>query len=116
MTMKSPLEFSHVVVGANPCVRPDRHMGLSLRKGEGDGEGGAAAEFAVHFERAVVCGDDAVRDGEAQPGAALFARTSRIHRIKPLENMGQMLGGDAGTGVLDCHADTIGLGENARRD
>ena len=63
-------------------------MGDSLRieNRHGKMELRALAHFAFHPDPSAMHLDQMLRDRQAQSGAAGFARTRRIHAIKPLEN------------------------------
>ena len=61
---------------------------------------GAGADGAFHMDLAGVLLNDAVRDGEAQAGAALVARLC-LGGEEGIVDALQMLGRDAGAGVGD---------------
>ena len=57
---------------------------------------------------------DVLDDGEAEAGAAGFARAGLVDAIEALEDALQVLGGDAGAEVLNGELDL--RGEQARTD
>src|SRR5688572_1543996 len=74
--------------------------------GEDDGEGRALAGCGVERDAAGVLLDDALGDGQAQPGAA-----EALGREERLEDLAVLLGGDAGAVVDDRD---VNLGAGAR--
>src|ERR1700678_1161444 len=44
------------------------------------------ADFALNPQPAAMSFHDVLRDRKAQPRAACFARTRRVHTVEPLEN------------------------------
>ena len=62
-------------------------------------------EFALGANRPPVCQNDVFGDGESQPRASGFPRTSFIDPVEPLEEARQMLGGNPGSEVLDVEFD-----------
>src|SRR5579885_1739385 len=60
-----------------------------------DGEDRALAELAVDVERATMVVDDVLDDGEAEAGAAQFARAPGIDAVEALGEPRQMLARDA---------------------
>src|SRR5439155_22201636 len=87
------------------------NYGVTLRKastpqpsiccGQSDGEGGAGARLAGDFYHAAVGVDDGFADGEAKAIAARGAGAGFVGAIKALEEVRNVLGGYALTGVGD---------------
>ncbi|MCZ7635871.1 MAG: hypothetical protein M5U12_07395 [Verrucomicrobia bacterium] len=70
-------------------------------EGDGEGERGADVEFAGDLELAAHEADELAGDGQAQAGATVLARGRAIGLTERFEDALAVLGGDAGTGVLD---------------
>src|SRR5271163_783881 len=73
----------------------------SVDERNGEGELGAAADFAFDPEAAAVGFNDVLGDGKAEAGATGFAGTRGIHAIEALENSLLISERDADAGVGD---------------
>src|SRR5215207_7551109 len=72
-----------------------RRLQLGVDGGQGDGEGGAPADLALHVDRAPVQVHVLQRDGQPQPGAAEGPGPVHVGAVEALEDVGQVLGRDA---------------------
>lgn len=54
-------------------------------------------------------GDDLLGQGQAQTEPTRMASTGFIHPVKPLKQMGQMLGGNANACILDVEVSALAL-------
>src|SRR5262247_4690117 len=78
-----------------------------LRLGNGgfrrkdEANGGPATERALRGDLAAVRFDEVLHDGEAETGASLLAGAAGIDAVEPLEDAGEVLGGDSGAVVGD---------------
>ena len=82
--------------------------------GKGEGEGASVAEFAVGTDGATVGAHDVLGDGEAEAGAAGFARAGFVDAVEALEEARKMLGGDAGAEVANIELDALGMARDGR--
>src|SRR5699024_1217 len=73
---------------------------LYILFGQHHGEAAAHALPAVDLQEAAVLGEDPAGDGKPQSRAAALAAPGGIGAVKPLEDMGRVLGADAHAGVL----------------
>jgi hypothetical protein len=69
--------------------------------GESEVEGGAFAQGAGGPDVAAVLGDDGAADGEAEAGAAHGAGVGGVDLLEALEDLLELVGGDAAAVVLD---------------
>ena len=79
-------------------------------------EARALANFTFHPDAAVVDLDDVAGNGEAEAGAANFARAGRIHPIKALENSLLIGPRNADSRVGDGKDDFMPFGAGTRGD
>lgn len=77
-------------------------------EGQGEPEAGALAELAGGLDMAAHQLHQLAADGEAEPGASVFARSGGIELGKALEHSGQPGRRDAGAGI--AHGDADGRG------
>ncbi len=80
----------------------------SVHAGQGDAEAGAAPRDVVGFDGAVVRIDDALGDGESQPGSAGRARAGVIAAIKACEQEFWVDITESGPVVHDAYDRTVG--------
>src|SRR6516162_7080385 len=85
---------------ANPLFHPVvLRLGLP---GQRDRAGRALPRSARQLDPAAVRGDDAAGDAQTQPGAALGPAAGLVHAVEALEDVRQMLRGDADPRVTDA--------------
>ena len=70
-----------------------------------DRELGAFAEFAFHGDVAAHHAAEVARDRESQAGAAELAGSGAVRLAERLEQLGELLGRHADTGVADAEHD-----------
>src|SRR5687767_14930872 len=90
-----------------------RSGGIDIsRRGNGEKESAAVAEFALDPDFAAVGLDDVFDDGEAEAGAALVAGAGAIDTVEAFEDAALRFGRNAGAivGDGDGGALTIGFG------
>src|SRR2546429_9777825 len=59
---------------------------------EEDAHGSAFGEGAAGLDAPTMRLDEVLDDGQAEPGAALFARAARVGAVESLEDAGQVIG------------------------
>ena len=67
-------------------------------------EGRAFVETARGLDHTLVELEDSFRDGEPEAASGLLLRAVLRHAMKPLEDMRQLVGGDAAAAIVDGHA------------
>ena len=76
---------------------------LVLRNGDREDEARSFSLLGLDPDLAVVELDQLFRDGEAQPGAAVFARYGGVHLLERPEDVTLPVAGYPDAGVLDAH-------------
>ena len=77
--------------------------------GQMDGETAALSQDAADFEVPSVGLDQPAGNGQSQAAAAGVAGPGRVGAVEPVEQPGQIFGGDSGASILHCHRDAIAL-------
>ena len=83
---------------------------------QADAKRGTFAKAAVEADGAAEGLGEVLDDGEPQAGAAEFAGAGFVDAIKPLEDAGLVLLGDADAGVLHFQGDEAVVGRGPNRD
>src|SRR5215217_6765540 len=99
-------------MGPSPAALPSSHTAhaalgaprVSLRRGERDDEGGAAAVGVGRAHVAAVGADDAGHDRQPEPGAGLAALAPALGAPETLEERVRIFGREAGAVVADLEA------------
>ena len=77
--------------------------GASSGKGEENSEQASLTNLGLHIDPPSVFGDDAMADGQAEPGPSLFALGSK----KRLEDLPQQFRGHAAATILKLDGDLL---------
>ena len=85
------------------------------RSGRIEGEGRARAGGGADTHLAAVRLDEALHDGEPEPGAAVLAGRRAVHLVEDVEDLAEVLLGDADTAVLHVDREPVAGERLARR-
>ncbi len=108
---RQPATRSAAAASASPGERARIGDGQSQR----EAERAALARRALDADRAAHQPDDAVRDGQAEAGAAEAPRRRAVLLGERLEDEGLLVGGDADAGVVDGEAQRAPVRVDGRR-
>src|SRR5882762_6236122 len=75
--------------------------------GEVQQDCGAAAQLALGLYATAMCLDEMLNDRQPEPRAAFLTRATGVHTVEPLENAGEVLGGDAAARIAHPDDDVV---------
>ncbi len=104
------------LAGEVGLVRRLRAGRVRRRQRQGDPEGGAVPDPAVERDLAAHAFDDAARDGEPEPGAAVAAARAAVALLELVVDRRDALRRDAGAGVAHLDDDAVRLGRHDDAD
>lgn len=78
-------------------------MTAELRGGKEQQYRGASTKLAFGLDVPAVCFHEMFDDRKPESGSAFLARATGVDSIESLEDAGQMIGGNAGSGITDAH-------------